>query len=982
MGKPIVILATFLFCLFGQTNTLFSQRSDHISDQFILWAEDADALAGILSDYTLINGQPSGLSIVRNLIPGFPIFLLEKSQENLEDDLVLHLLKTDPRVEHAQFNHYVHPRSVTPDDPLFEEQWNFLNPGLPAGNADIDLDLAWDITTGGETFNGHPIVVAVIDDGIDPYHPDLAPNLWYNTAEIPFNGEDDDQNGYTDDYAGWNVSAGFDLVQYGVHGVEVAGILGAKGDNGIGISGVNWDVRIMPIVGISGIESEVVEAYGYALNQRLLFQQTNGAEGALVSCTNSSFGVDYGDPQDFPIWCALFDLLGQNGILSVAATINADVDVDVEGDIPTACSSPYLITVTATDIADQRNFSGYGLTSIDLAAPGEDVLTTAVDNAYELVSGTSFASPHVAGLVALMYALPCNNLCMLIQEQPASAALQIRDAILNGVDSVSNLNGYLVTGGRLNAFKAMQNLLPLCDICLPPTGLQVLVTTDSSALLSWVESPDTEQSILQWRNIDSLNWNNVIEPEIPFQLTGLAPCSKYEFRMKSSCEDINSGFSASTSFTTLSCCESPSGITQLQIDSQTVLLSWQEDPGTEFYLLKYRETGDLDWITVPTTETLSLLEDLTVCGTYEVQIIGQCGPEQYSNPAGLAFTLTGCNDCMELPYCSVDFYASLEWIESFSINGQTYQSGNNGGYLEPAGSDLEFNAGCTIEFSIEPGFNGWTYYESYLIWIDLDQDGFFSEPEELLYQSPEATNETLIDTFVLPISATLGNTRMRVMQIYTGPYGLIFPFACTNFGEYGEVEDYCISILEPVVTTPPCDTNTSLEVVSVTSTEAQFSWQTPGPYPDHLLRYKLITDTIWNQVLVIDTSLQLTELDSCQTYEIQIADWCGSDWSPYSESVLFDMDCLTTGTVQATTEHSVRISPNPCREEVLFSGEPHQEYLLQLFSMEGRTIQNRTRQSNAAGLIRIDLSDLEQRGPLILKWQTADSSGAFRLIRL
>ncbi|MCB0680027.1 MAG: S8 family serine peptidase, partial [Saprospiraceae bacterium] len=127
--------------------------------------------------------------------------------------------------------------------------------GLP--DADIDATEAWDHTTGGLTPAGDTIVVAVIDDGTDPDHPDLAANLWRNYAEIPYNNIDDDDNGYIDDHWGWNVSAGIDLVQFGSHGVKVSGLIGAVGDNQTGIAGVNWDVKILNVVGITNVESEV-----------------------------------------------------------------------------------------------------------------------------------------------------------------------------------------------------------------------------------------------------------------------------------------------------------------------------------------------------------------------------------------------------------------------------------------------------------------------------------------------------------------------------------------------------------------------------------------------------------------------------------------------------------------------------------------------------------------------------------------------------
>src|SRR5690606_9496705 len=144
-----------------------------------------------------------------------------------------------------------------------------------------------------------------------------------NTDETPNNGIDDDNNGYVDDYDGWNAYNSTGNIPSANHGTHVAGIAGAIGNNEIGISGVNWNVKTMPIAGSSGNEATVVEAYAYALEMRARYNETDGDEGAFIVVTNTSFGVDMGDPTNFPIWCSMYDELGEVGILSCAATANA-----------------------------------------------------------------------------------------------------------------------------------------------------------------------------------------------------------------------------------------------------------------------------------------------------------------------------------------------------------------------------------------------------------------------------------------------------------------------------------------------------------------------------------------------------------------------------------------------------------------------------------------------------------------------------------
>ena len=192
----------------------------------------------------------------------------------------------------CQLNHIIDQRVTVPNDPQYNQQWQYDNDGSNGGtvNADIDAPEAWDITTGGLTATGDTIVVCVIDDGIDVNHSDFGDNLWVNYAEIPNNNIDDDNNGFVDDYLGWNADDNNDDIgnSNGSHGTPVAGIVGAKGNNGIGVAGVNWDVKLMIVPG-GGNEAQALAAYDYPYTMRKIYNQTNGAQGAFVVSTNASW---------------------------------------------------------------------------------------------------------------------------------------------------------------------------------------------------------------------------------------------------------------------------------------------------------------------------------------------------------------------------------------------------------------------------------------------------------------------------------------------------------------------------------------------------------------------------------------------------------------------------------------------------------------------------------------------------------------------
>lgn len=324
----------------------------------------------------------------------------------------------------------------------------------------IKLEDAWKYTQGGTTPDGKTIVVATLDDGLDLNHNNLKTNIFHNESEIANNGTDDDGNGYTDDYHGWNVYTNTDQQPKTNHGTSVAGIIGGYAGNGYDAVGISPTVKILPVSLTNYTESEALEGYAYILNMRELYDNSGGQKGAYIVASNASFGIDRAFPSDFPDWCAVFDVLGQHGILSVAATANDYLNVDNSGDMPTGCSSDYLISVTASNIADIKVFdAGFSSVSIDLAAPGETILSTVTDHDFANFDGTSAASPHVTGTVALLYAMPVAAWSNLMNSNPAQAALLAKQMILDGTDKKSELSTQTLSGGRLSVGGAVNKLL-------------------------------------------------------------------------------------------------------------------------------------------------------------------------------------------------------------------------------------------------------------------------------------------------------------------------------------------------------------------------------------------------------------------------------------------------------------------------------------------------------------------------------------------
>jgi len=486
---PLILITSVLFI----TALAFAQESNYIKGELIIQFKHDINVEEFKSGFTDLQ-----LKETRLLSDRMKIWLFSYKYEDVDDNQVRFRVSRDPLVKAVQFNHLVDLRDenvfdpVFPNDAQFGNQWGLHNTGQSGGTPDADIDApeAWDISTGGVTVLGDTIVVAIIDGGCQLNPPDLNQNYWFNWNEIPGNNIDDDGNGYIDDIRGWNAYNNSPNIPNDSHGTHVSGIVGAAGNNNIGVSGVNWKVKIMPIAGADSDESTVVAAYAYALELRAQYNETNGQLGAFVVSTNSSFGVDLGQPQNYPIWCAMYDSMGVQGILSPCATANASWDIDVVGDIPTGCTSDYMIAVTNTTRLDQKNNgAAYGDSTIDLGAPGTSILSTDVNGTYTNKTGTSMATPMVAGAIALMIAAADSTHMLQYKNNPSTGAIMFRDILFEAVDSIASLQGITVTGGRLNVFNAAQLV---SNPIVPVELVSFRVSSSSNGfLLEWMTATET-----------------------------------------------------------------------------------------------------------------------------------------------------------------------------------------------------------------------------------------------------------------------------------------------------------------------------------------------------------------------------------------------------------------------------------------------------------------------------------------------------------
>jgi subtilisin family serine protease len=388
-----------------------------------------------------------------------------------DDALALARLRADPAVESADPD-YLRRVSALPNDPSFSQQWGLHATGGGGITADADLDApeAWDVRTDASS-----VVVAMIDSGADFAHPDLAPNAWSNSLEIPGNGLDDDGNGRIDDVRGFDfVNDDGDPEDEHGHGTHVAGIIGAQGDNGIGVSGVCWSVKLMALRfadedGV-GADSRAIEAFEYC--EDLKTRAVDPIPRLVINCS-------WGSGASSSALFAAMKLCSDAGILLPCAAGNVALDNGVVGSFPANFALAGVISVgAATFVEAPAAFSCYGSTTVHLFAPGDHILSTWLANGYQYLNGTSMAAPFVSGAAALVWA-----------EHESESAAQIRDRLLYSVDRPAPYATACITKGRLNLHRA---LTAAADSSAPSAvvDLQVSDPSFSAASFAWTAPGD------------------------------------------------------------------------------------------------------------------------------------------------------------------------------------------------------------------------------------------------------------------------------------------------------------------------------------------------------------------------------------------------------------------------------------------------------------------------------------------------------------
>lgn len=731
---------------------------------------------------------------------------------------------------------FVYSYQAVPNDPTYPAMDGLDNTGQNGGTPDADIDApeAWDLTTGSTE-----VVIAIIDSGLDTAHPDIAANVWVNPGEIAGDGIDNDGNGYIDDVSGWDF-ANNDNVPNDVvgHGTHVAGTVAAVGNNGVGVTGVSWNSKLLPLkIGEATLTTAaIVEAIQYATMMRSTY-------GINIPVSNNSYG-GYGYSQ------ATFDAVAAHtgaGILFVAAAGNDTNDNDAIPSYPAGYDLPGIVAVAASDNDDQlAGFSNYGTTSVDIAGPGVNVTSTwptaLIAAGYNTIDGTSMASPHVAGVVALMNSLV-----------PGLSIDVIKAALLSGADVIPAFGGDVAGNRRLNALGAL-NALPRNEV-----NGRVFNDLDKDGVFDSFEA-----GVAGFVVYADMNNNAIREATEPFattaadgtyQIKGLLATGVRTIRVQIPGDYLNTvptngsrlaNFPTNTSVANsvnFGVREKPGEIhgrkwldmaSDLTAIPPVIRTDGVQDPGEPglqdiVIYVDYDLDGKIDIgepAAVTDTNGNYTIKNVTP-GTYTVREVNQPGYLQtFPDPLGLtAGAHTGVVVTRGQITYLVDFgnMAAFDYgdapapypttgtdaayhaiLTGFGLGAATDGESTGLPNSNATGDDLsgsDDEDGLNLSsVSFIPGGNAvvpvttrvGTYSNGYLqVWIDFNRDGDWDDTGEHVVSDLRLGTATTNVPIPIPLTADLGSTFMRVRFGYDRGADAL----PTGYSNAGEVEDYQISIL-------------------------------------------------------------------------------------------------------------------------------------------------------------------------------------------
>lgn len=617
--------------------------------------------SGVVSSSSLKAHQAVGASVTKKFSIVHNLELVKLPQGLSVKDAITRYM-SDPDVEYAEPNYIKHAATIVakdiianqviPNDQYFGQQWALRNTGQFAGGtpgADIKATTAWNIS------KGSGVIVAVLDSGIDYNHPDLVGNIWTNPGETSCtDGIDNDNNGFIDDCKGGDFTRCAEFDQKGVciihknrdgdpmddygHGTHVAGIIGAVGNNSLGITGVMWTVQLMAVKILNaqgeGTAGDEIDGIEYAV-----------ANGAKI--INASFGGS-------EFIASERDAIANSAVLFITAAGNDGTNNDLTPFFPASYTNPpygglpNIISVASTSQNDIRSsFSNFGLNSVHVAAPGEYILSTVPIGltsfapsfctnssaaGYDFCSGTSMAAPHVSGLAGLLYSYYYTGFNYS----------QIRTMIFRYVDPQPSLSGWIATGGRINAFKALSSLWL-------PSGFTATPVSFTQISLTWTDRATDENGYEIERRTDSSSYSIIgttLKDANSFPDKDLKDGTRYFYRIRAFNDIGKTPDQPGNEASAITPLNPPTGLTATVVSSSQANLAWTDNSQTEEgFEIERGSDGNFAHIAVVGPDVVTYSDSglsPAIKYTYRVRAFNTAaGNSAYSNEATVTTLTTG-----------------------------------------------------------------------------------------------------------------------------------------------------------------------------------------------------------------------------------------------------------------------------------------------------------------------------------------------------
>jgi hypothetical protein len=410
------------------------------------------------------------------------------------------------------------------------------------------------------------------------------------------------------------------------------------------------------------------------------------------------------------------------------------------------------------------------------------------------------------------------------------AASMVKGYVLDGVDAVSNLTTETLTGGRLNVNNSLNLLIENCSNgdCIAPFALNASQTPGSTTYtLSWAGTEDMTSFNVQYR-VQGDEWieiSNLSETNYLFE--NLLSCTFYEFQVSAACGESSSDWSTVFLLQTDGCCVNPNTVTVSSITASGATITWNQVLAAETYTLVYMPELGFETIISDIAGTSYTLNNLSACTDYTIYVYAGCVGIDVPPPTPVSFNTFGCGACQDFTYCEVSGNSQYEYIERVQLNDLDNTSESNDGYQDftPMGTTL--TGGETYTITCTPGFSGGSYSEYFKVWIDYNVNGVF-DTDELVFDAGSASTEAVSGEFTVPANITANQVKMRVAMAYVGMFGGGNPPTSCGDLNFGEAEDYCIT-LDPNVSVGEIKTNETAFMLYPNPSNGRIQWTSTKP---------------------------------------------------------------------------------------------------------------------------------------------------------